>query len=168
MPSSDPVNVPRRRTSASEEHSAANVSQGASVEQRSLLSQQIRLNSDTSLSQMSNSTAAHVHRSSLEAAEPQIGSSSQNFPPLPFPKQEAGADRGSHPVSGALLATDGALQNGSLHEGFVEQPSTESQSQTKRGPSIDWQSHALPDTVDKEHGQVQFFHFSTVPCGGCM
>ena len=161
MPSSDPVNVPRRRTSVSEEHSAGNISRGASAE-RSLLSQQIRLNSDTSLSQMSNGTAAHVHQGSPEAAEPQIGSSRQSFPPLPPPKQESGSGEGNCRVSGDLHATDGTLQNGTLHEGFGKQPS-ESQSQAKRAPSKHWQSHVLPDTKDQHQGQVEIFLFP-----GCL
>ena len=154
VPSSDPVNVPRIRTSASEEHSAGNISRAASAE-RSLLSQQIRLNSDTSLSQMSNGTAAHVRQGFPEAAGPQVGSSRQSFPPLAPSKQESGSDDGSHLLNGGLHATAGALQNGTLHEGFGEQPSAEIQSQRKQAPSIDWQPHALPDTGDQHQGQVQ-------------
>ena len=146
--------MPRRRTSVSEEHSAGNISRAASAD-RSLLSQQIRMNSDTSLSQMSNGTAAHVFKGSPEAAEAQVGRSSQSFPPLPQPKQESGSDEGSHLSNGGCTQTDGAVQNGTLPEGFGENPSTESQSQEKRAPSIDWQPHALPDTRKQHQGQVQ-------------
>ena len=154
MPSSDPVSVPKRRTSVSEEQSAGNISRAASAE-RSLLSQQIRLNSDTSLSQMSNRTAAHLRQGSPEAAEPQVGSSRQSFPPLPPPRQESGSDEGGHLSSCGLRAAEEALQN----EDFGQQPSVESQSRTKRAPSTNWQSHALPDTRDQQQGQVQMFLF---------
>lgn len=150
--------MPRRRTSVSEEHSTGNISRAASAE-RSLLSQQIRLNSDTSLSQMSNGTATQVFKGSPEAAEPQVGSSHQRFLPLPQPKQESGSDEGSHQLSGGLHATGGAVQNGTLHERLGEQPSVESQIQKKRAPSIDWQPHSLPDTGDQHRGQVQVLPF---------
>ena len=103
---------------------------------------------------MSNGTAAKLCNGSPEAAEPQVGSSRQSFPPLAPPKQQSGSDEGSHLLDGGLHATNGALQNGTLHEGFGEQPSAESQSQTKQAPSIDWQSHALPDNREQHQGQV--------------
>lgn len=143
VPTSDPVNVPRRRTSFSEEQSAGNISHPASAE-RSLLSQQIRLNSDTSLSQMSSGTAAHVRPDAVEA---QVGSSHQSFPPLP--KQESWSGSGSQHSNGCLHASNGALQNGPLREGLGEQPA-ESQSQTKQAPSIDWQS----DPGEQQQKQV--------------
>ena len=153
VPTSDPVNVPRRRTSISEEQSAGNVSQPASAE-RSLLSQQIRLNSDTSLSQMSSGTAAHVRPNAVEA---QVGSSHQSFPPFPVPKQESGTGNDSQHSNGCLHATNGALPNGQLREGFGEQRS-ESQSQTKQTPSIDWQS----DHGEQQQKQVRFFNLFDV------
>lgn len=154
VPTSDPVNVPRRRTSISEEQSAGNVSQPASAE-RSLLSQQIRLNSDTSLSQMSSGTAAHVRPDAVEA---QVGSSHQSFPSVPVPKQESGNDEGSQLSNGGLHATSGALQNGPPRAGFHEQPA-ESQSQSKGAPSIDWQS----DPGEQQQKQVRCFDPSDLP-----
>lgn len=162
VPSSDPVNVPRRRTSMSEEHSPGNISQTASAE-RSLLSQQIRLNSETSLSQMSNGTAAHAV-SPLEAAEPQVGSSRQSFPPLLVTKQESGSDRSSQLLNGALPASNGFLQQGPRLESFEEQPSAESQSHLQQSPSTQWQSLALPDARDQQVAQVQLFHNLSVLC----
>lgn len=154
VPTSDPVNVPRRRTSISEEQSAGNISQPASAE-RSLLSQQIRLNSDTSLSQMSSGTAAHVRPDAVEA---QVGSSHQSFPPSPVPKQESGTGNGSQLSNGCLHATSGALQNHPLREGFGKQPA-ESQSQTKQAPSIDWQS----DPGEQQQKQVRCLTPPDVP-----
>lgn len=152
VPSSDPVNVPKRRPSASEEHSPGNVSQTASAE-RSLLSQQIRLNSENSLSQMSNGSAAHA-ASPLDAAEPQVGSSRQSFSPLPVPKQESGGDGSSQLMNGGLPVTNGALQNGPILDCFGIQPSAGSQSHMQHSPSIEWQSRALPDTRDQQQAQV--------------
>lgn len=154
VPISDPVNVPRRRTSVSEEQSAGNISQPASAE-RSLLSQQIRLNSDTSLSQMSSGTAAHVRPDAVEA---QVGSSHQSFPPFAVPKQESGSGDGSQLSNGYLHATSGALQNGPLREGFAAQPS-ETQSQTKQAPSTDWQS----DPGEQQQKQVWCLSPSGLP-----
>lgn len=147
VPSSNPVNVPRRQTSTSEEHSVGNTSQAASAE-RSLLSKQIRLNSDNSLSQMSNGGAAHLGGSS-GIAEAQVGSSCQNLAPLPKSNRESADDRGI-PIPNGV--PHGAPQNGPLPEGFDEQASAESQSHMKRVPSMDWQSHA--SKKDQQHGQV--------------
>lgn len=144
----------------SEEHSPGNISQTASAE-RSLLSQQIRLNSETSLSQMSNGTAAHA-ASPLEAAEPLVGSSRQSFPPLPVAKQDSGGDRSSQLLNGGLPASNGVLQNGPRLKAFGAQSSAESLSHMQQSPSTQWQSLALPDAGDQQLAQVQLLHNLTV------
>ena len=162
VPSSDPVNVPRRRTSMSEEHSPGNISQTASAE-RSLLSQQIRLNSENSLSQMSNGTAAHA-APPLEAAEPQVGSSRQIFLPIALPKQESESNRSSQLLNGGLLATNNVLQKGPRLEGFAEQPSAEGQSHLQQSLNTEWQSRAPPDAPDQQLAQVQACFSLAVLC----
>lgn len=155
------MNVPRRRTSTSEEHSIGNTSRAASAE-RSLLSQQIRLNSDNSLSQMSNGGAAHMGPGSQEGVEPQVGSSRQYFPPLPNGKHDSSHDRGNLMNGTAQMGADGALPNGNLLEGFGEQPSTESQSHRKISPSGDW--HASASIGEQPHGQVSNLNLYRICC----
>ena len=144
VPSSSPVNVPRRRTSASEERAVSNA---ASVE-RSLLSQQIRLNSDNSLSVMTAGGGVLSDLGSVQSPEPQAGSSHQSFLPMSAIKRESVDEHGGFLSSGWL---SGTLQNGSSHEGFGAQASAESQSHMKRVPSVDWQPQVLPS---KQLGQV--------------
>ena len=137
VPSSSPVAVPaRRRTSTSEEHPhSASMARAASTE-RSLLSQQIRVNSGSSLHSLNNH-----HAEAQLNTDPKTNHMDDNFPLATSNSPEASVPGHSSPP---LLngGTPGGLQGG-LQEfrngGATQHSSAHSQHHMQRVPESNWE-----------------------------
>ena len=142
VPSSQPVDVPIRRRSTSEDRLSGGPSRVGSTE-RSLLSQQMRQSSDK-LHQMTNG-GTHLAPSSLDDLDPLAGDSRQDLPflagssrqELPFtpsPRQESISDSAAPVLNGGMSK---AL-SGQIPEQHAQQSLPVETHQLQLPPSIPW------------------------------
>ena len=139
VPSSQPVDVPIRRRSTSEDRLSGGPSRVGSTE-RSLLSQQMRQSSDK-IHQMTNG-GAHLASSSLDDLDPLAGGSRQELPFTPSPMQESISDSTAPMLNGGMSK----VLSGQIPEQHAQQSLHMDTHQLQLPPSIPWETKVFHQT----------------------
>lgn len=159
VPSSSPVAVPaRRQTSTSEEHALSSSMARATSTERSLLSQQIRVNSGSSLHSLNNGThhaEARLREHTDTDSKCHHADETLPFPTSPSPEASV-PDHSPPPFlnGGSSVGLQGGLQQ-FMNGGGTQHSSAHSQHQTQLLPETNWEpdiaAHQQPPMLVSSH-----------------
>ena len=159
VPSSSPVAVPaRKRTSTSEEHALSSSMARATSTERSLLSQQIRVSSGSSLHSLNNSTQhgeARLRQHTDTDGKCHHADETLPFPASPSPEASV-PDHSSPPFlnGGSSVGLQGGLQQ-FMNGGGTQLSSAQSQHQMQQVPETNWEpdiaAHQQPPLLVSNH-----------------